>query len=157
MPSTTSGQILAGKLGRLLDELAQESAIEISQTPEDFLSALEFFIAGIFQNKFEEWKYESLDGIYITRATKTNVNEAEFTGMCLLISDQTLTPFYACLKITQSKDEIEWCHCKLGETTPKGMLRIPYNSSQWQKYQYRVDTDTIAWHYDVFATRCSMR
>jgi len=60
------------------------------------------------------WRFEGLDGVYLARAMKTGERTAEFAGMCLLITDQSLTPFQVSLRASATRDSVEWMHCRLG-------------------------------------------
>lgn len=142
-------EIVTGNLRTILETLAQGESLEESESFRDVLSGLEFFLSDILIGKYPEWKYESLDGFHLAKASKIGVNQAELIGMCILNADQTLTPFHLRLKVAESKKGIEWLHCRLGENTEEGLLRIPYNSSKWKKYMYRLEASSIDWVYEV--------
>ena len=74
---------------------------------------------------------------------------AELTGMCILITDQTLTPFHVGLRVAATADGIEWVHCRLGERADGGVLRVPYASTRWRKRLHVLNTSTVEWVYDV--------
>jgi hypothetical protein len=74
---------------------------------------------------------------------------AELTGMCILITDQTLTPFQVGLRVAATADGIEWVHCRLGERADGGLLRVPYASTRWRKRLHVLNTSTVEWVYDV--------
>lgn len=74
------------------------------------------------------WKYESLDGVFHELARKTGPRQVEIAGLCILISDQTLTPYHVQLRFASSADEIEWLDCRLGEIRGDVLVRVPYNS-----------------------------
>ena len=89
------------------------------------LSGLEFFIPQVLAEIHPEWKHESLDGFYPVVARKTGEGEAEIFGLCILISDQTTTPFHLRLQSSPSSDEVSWLECRLGEAGEHGMVRTP--------------------------------
>ena len=91
-----------------------------------FLADLQFFVPDLLREIHPEWDRESLDGFQLTVARKTDELEAEFFGLCILISDQTLTPIHVCLKIDAEADEVTWMECRLGERGDHGMVRTPY-------------------------------
>jgi len=91
------------------------------------------------------WRGEALDGLYPSRALKIGPRAAEVAGMCIIISDQTLTPFHVSLGVAETNDEIEWLYCRLGERTEDGILRIPYGSSKWKTRLYELDPANVEW------------
>src|SRR5688572_15559229 len=66
----------------------------IGDSPEfqEALTGLEWFLPDVLAEIHSEWSGESLDGIYSHIAHKTGEGEAEIYGLCILLSDQTLTP-----------------------------------------------------------------
>jgi hypothetical protein len=77
------------------------------------------------------------------------IHEIEIIGLCILISDQTLTPLHIRLYISPEEDEIVWLECKLGEMGPDGMIRVPYGSSRANKLADAERINTIKWVYCV--------
>jgi len=142
-------QIVSSNLRVILGPLAQGDTINDSENFRIVLSGLEYFIPAVLGDKYHFWKGESLDGFYLTKASKTTENEAELIGMCILISDQTLTPFHIRLRVAAYKDEIEWLNCRLGERREGVLLKIPYGSSKWGKYMYNLEVNSIDWVYEV--------
>jgi hypothetical protein len=96
-----------------------------------------------------EWKHESLDGVFSELARKSADWQAEIAGLCILITDQTLTPYHVCLRVASETDEIEWLECKLGETRDDKMVRIPYDSNRGGRRSVAVRLHTINWKYHV--------
>jgi hypothetical protein len=58
----------------------------------DFEASLEFYLPEVLADIYREWEQESLDGFYFTVGKKRDEFEAEFFGLCIIISDETLTP-----------------------------------------------------------------
>jgi hypothetical protein len=111
------------------------------------LVGLERVVPHILEKTYHEWRFESLDGIYLAISSKLGACEARLGGMCLLISDQCLTPIHISLKVAEDVDEIVSLVCHVGEQTEDGMLRIPYRSSVWKKELWAFDADSIPWFY----------
>ena len=103
---------------------------DISQSDDlpAITSALEFYLPGVLREVHAYWKHESLDGLFHELAIKTAPRQAEIAGLCILISDQTLTPYHVQLRHAVDAEEIEWLDCRLGEIHDGAMVRVPYNS-----------------------------
>jgi hypothetical protein len=114
----------------VLDGLAVGEAIADSEAFRNLLTGLEFFLPAVLGEVHGQWKYESLDGILPAVARKTGPGEAEIIGLCILISDQTLTPIHVRLQVSPLVDEIMWLECRVGERGDGkgGMLRTPYTA-----------------------------
>ena len=110
--------ILASKsIGAIVKDSADLRAV---------LSLLESFIPQLLRECHTEWEFESLDAVYPETVRKTNEVEVEIIGVCIFTTDQTLMPVHICLQLSKESDEITWLECKLGETGPDGIARIPY-------------------------------
>ena len=142
-------QHLACKLRVVLAGVPIGGAVDDSQEFREVLSALEFFIPQLLRELYPEWNQESLDGVYPEIARKTNECEAEIAGLCILISDQTMTPIHVRLHASQDKDEIDWLECRLGEAGADGMIRMPYGSRWLANLAVTGRLDTIEWVYCV--------
>jgi hypothetical protein len=118
----------------------------------DFLIGLEFFIPEALRGIHAEWDEESLDGILPNFGQKTAELEVELFGLCILISDQTLTPIHVQLQISDSTDEVSWLECELGEVSDQGMMRTPYRSRAAATARISAlgnSPDRIDWIYKV--------
>jgi hypothetical protein len=145
-------EAVSRSLRSILDGLADGAAIEDSEDLRDLLSGLEFFLPSVLGEVHREWKDDSLDGVFPAVARKTGPNEAEIIGLCVLISDQTLTPIHVRRRGSASGDAIEWLECNVGERGKGkgGMLRIPYNSmSGKQPISVAERAGVIDWAYRV--------
>lgn len=115
--------------------------------------SLELFIPGVMRRRYPEWEKESLDGIFVARAIKTGSAAAELMGTCILISDQTVTPFFVDLKLSQRahSDAVTAIRVMLGEPGggPLGISGPPCNSPEAQRLLMSlVDRiDKVAWSY----------
>jgi hypothetical protein len=150
---TTPAERIAGAaLIRVLAPVSVGTPIAESEALHELLEALERYLPAVLQRAYPEaWRFEGLDGLYLARATKTGPRTVELTGMCLLITDQALTPFQVSLRAAESTGQIEWVHCRLGERTGNGLLRIPYASTEWRKRLHLLKISTIEWVYDIEA------
>ena len=80
----------------------------------DLFTTLEYLLPALLRRDHPEWKHESLDGLSLARAVRSAQRSAEFLGTCILITDQTVTPF--ALEVTLgSEPEIESLRLRLGE------------------------------------------
>ncbi|MFC1757392.1 hypothetical protein ACFL2H_01315 [Planctomycetota bacterium] len=95
------------------------------------------------------WKHESLDGVFHERAIKTSEGQAEIAGLCILISDQTLTPYHVQLRVAPNVEEIEWLDCRVGEIRDDTMVRIPYNAQSAGRRSVVDRLDSIDWKFHV--------
>jgi hypothetical protein len=80
--------------------------------------------------------------------------QAEIAGVCTLISDQTLTPYHAKLRVARDRDEIEWLECMLGEIRDGQMVRVPYGSAGTKRHSdgklsVAGRLNTIPWKYHI--------
>ena len=91
-------------------------------------------------------------------ARKTGAGQAEIFGLCIIISDQTLTPLHVQLQVAVSADEISWLECRLGERGEQRMVRTPYkyrNAITKRFFLMEGKADQIEWVYKVtFGHRC---
>lgn len=149
-------EIISSSLRTILADLPIGAPIDDSgEFRKDVLNGLEFFLPVILREIHNEWKYESLDGIYPVVARKTGAGEVDIFGLCILISDQTLTPLHLRFQIASFEDEISWLECNLGEQGEQGMVRIPYDALNAAfKRVYGVwalegNSDKIDWVYKV--------
>ena len=118
----------------------------------EVLCGLEYFLPEVLREIHPEWDRESLDGLFPQVACKTRDGEAEIFGLCILISDQTLTPFHLRLQISPSVDKVSWLECRLGERGEQGMVRTPYqslNAIRKRLYGREGRADRIDWVYNV--------
>jgi hypothetical protein len=142
-------QHLANELRLTLAGIPIGAAITGSESFRAVLTSLEYFIPEMLREVHADWQHESLDGVFPEMARKTGENEIEISGTCILISDQTMTPIHVLLRIAADDNEIEFLDCKLGETGPNGMIRVPYGSNRVGKIAVSGRLDKINWVYHV--------
>lgn len=129
---------------------------DISQSGDfrDVALALEFYLPEVLREVHAGWKREGLDGIYHELAIKRAQREVDVAGLCILISDQTLTPFHVELRCAADSDEIERLDCRLGEISDGVMKRVPYDSRSIRKSDVAGRLESIRWQFHVgFGTR----
>ena len=121
----------------------------------DICYSLELFIPGVLRQRYPEWEKESLDGIFVARATKTGSAAAELIGTCILITDQTVTPFLLDLNVSQQgdSDAVTAVRVMLGEpgSGPLGISGPPCNSRDAQRLLMSLvdKIDEVAWSYTL--------
>ena len=133
--------------------LPLQASISTSDHFSKFQSALELLVPSLLVDKYPWWRRESLDAFEFAVARRLRREEAEFIGLCLLITDQAWTPFHLRLRISPRVDQIEALECKLGESGVGngGMVRAPYGSLRATKLLYSVERrlQSISWAYTI--------
>ena len=150
---STAERRVCEHLSHILADGLVGDAIDDADAFRNLLTALQFFIPEILREIHNEWKGESLDGVYPKIAKKTGGREIEIVGLCCLISDQTLTPLHIRIQTSAGADHVAWVDCRLGEHTGDGMRREPYGSSKVHGTMLHVveRLDSIDWFYTMLA------
>jgi len=105
---TSKAEKIASRcLRAILAPISVGADTEDSDDFSDFQSAMEYVIQSILEKEYPWWRWESLDAFSFAVARKTGAEEAEFIGLCLLITDQTWTPFHLRLRVASQGDTIE--------------------------------------------------
>lgn len=143
---------IASELSALLEKNPVESKLELNSSA-DILYMLELYIPRLLSRKYPEWEYESLDGFFLANAQKIGLDTAELAGLCILISDQTVTPVFIRLALTSLRDSLASYQVFLGEPGG-GSLKIsgpPCNTPRAQKLLETFDArlDNICWSYAI--------
>lgn len=147
---------LAAQLASELDCLMQGIPVgaRFSAPPSaDVCTSLELLLPRILRKCYPEWEKESLDGIFVARATKTGPGAAELIGTCILISDQTVTPFVVHLELSPPthSDALSAVRISLGEPGggALGISGPPCNSRDAQRLLASVvgRIKGVAWSY----------
>jgi len=114
-------------------------------------SSLEFFLPQLLSRSYPEWRGESLDGVFVARARKTAPFAVQLVGTCILISDQTVTPFMVDLATSLSGEALVSFRVCLGEpgSGPLGISGPACTSSEADKLLFALTNrlDGIAWSY----------
>jgi len=127
---------------------------EITVEPSASLCrSLEFFIPQLLSSSHSEWKGESLDGVFVACARKTGPAAVHLVGTCVLMSDQTMTPFMVELEASLSSESIASFRVHLGEPG-RGQLGI--SGPKWNSHgadtllaMLTTRLDRIAWSYTI--------
>jgi hypothetical protein len=119
----------------------------------DLCSSLELFLPELLRRRYPEWVKESLDGIFVARARKTGPAAVQLVGTCILISDQTVTPFLVDLELSSMADSVAAFRVLLGEPGggPLGISGPKCNSSDAKRLLATLTDrlDGVAWSYMV--------
>ena len=124
--ASAAEQLVGRSLRTILARVPNGENVADSEHLRDLLNGLEFFIPEVLREYHHEWYDDFLDGVIPIVARKSGEHEAELFGLCIMISDQTLTPIHIRLQVSPSSDEVLWFECRLGERGEKGMVRTPY-------------------------------
>jgi hypothetical protein len=115
--------------------------------------ALELFLPALLRVRFAEWKRESLDGFRIASARKVGPSAVELAGICILISDQTVTPFCAHLVVSPDTSSISAYRVRVGEAGhgPLGISGPDCNSSGAKRLLdgLMARMESVRWVYSV--------
>ncbi len=124
---------------------------QVGDSLGELMASFEFFLPEVLREVHEEWRYESLDGIYPSIFRKTGEREAELLGLAIFISDQALTPVHFRLQLSPTFDRVAWIDLRLGECTESGCRREPYGHAKVQSTMLHVSErlDSIEWFYHV--------
>ena len=152
MDKATPERRIARALRALLEDVAPGGALPETIHMIMVLNYLEYFLPAVLSQVHPYWKGESLDGFFLSETKKLGHEKAELRGMCILISDQALTPFHIQMQLSASADEIAWMECQLGKRGDGagGMERIPW--SRWNGHTHALLEDAlkpIDWAYVV--------
>jgi hypothetical protein len=85
--------IVASELNVLLEKNSVGSPLKI-ESSDALLSSLEYYIPQLLSRYYPEWENESLDGFFLANAQRLDLETAEFVGVCILMSDQNVTPVF---------------------------------------------------------------
>jgi hypothetical protein len=139
-------RVTSERLREILAPLTVGASIEQTQPFLEFQSALERFLPAELG-----WNHESFDAFQFVLAHKVALDEAEFVGLALLISDQSWTPIHLWLRLSPTSDQVTELECRVGEPGDgvAGLMRIPYGSRAVDKFLLRLNErlGSIQWVY----------
>jgi lactoylglutathione lyase len=136
------------KLRSLLSESQPGDTLPESDDLSRLQEQLEYLIPEVLREIHREWRYESLDGVYLKYGRCISADEAEVYGMCIFITDQRTAPFHARIQIASEADEITWMECRAGRRGPHGMERTPYEGIG-RALSGLPDVGEVDWMYKV--------
>jgi hypothetical protein len=162
--TTPLEQSLVRSLRLILEPLPDQSVISDSDEFRKVCSYLESYIPAIIREVHPE--SETLDGVMATIARKTGPGAALLAGHCILIEDQTVTPFHLQIQIAHDIEEVSWLECRFGQASPlspetasmiaeeelidRRLVRVPYGDESVKKILEVVDEpDALDWFYRV--------
>jgi hypothetical protein len=143
-------QMVSRSLWTILAELSDGEYFDTSEELRKVFLGLERIVPDVLREIYPEWYPESLDGIMPLLARKIGESEAEIYGLCILMSDQTLTPLHVRLQVAEGHDQLSWIECRLGERGRQGMSRTPLPSvDSLAKLLHHLQnrSDQIEWVY----------
>lgn len=143
-------RLAANQLAARLKGLAVGSPLSVDSS-SDLCDTLEMLIPGVLRRDHREWEKESIDGFFFSHAIKSDECSSELAGTCILISDQTVTPFALNLSLADTAGFRSF-RIRLGEPGggPLGISGPVCNSRAAQKMLLTLDArlDRVAWVYD---------
>ena len=152
LPDTSRAeQVLCESLTPILHAHTVGDAIGTLPEGSYLLSLFQFFLPEVLREVHDDWRYESLDGVYPKVFDKTGEREIEVIGIANFITDQTLTPLHFRLQLSANFDRVSWIDLRMGEHTGQGCRREPYGSATVHGTMLHVveRLDTIEWYYHV--------
>ncbi len=151
---------LEATLARELRALVAEVPVgdQFSVPPSDgFRDSLEIVLSRLLGRHYPEWENESLDGFYFASAIRTGLEAVRLVGTCILISDQTVTPFLVDLELHSENDSLESIRACLGESGqgPLGISGPPCNTRGARKLLDALDArlGSIEWSYKLVSNK----
>lgn len=153
-PPEPTSSTLETQMAQLLSAHLQETpeGAEFQVEPSSSLcSALEVHLPHVLSASYPQWKSETLDGLFVVVARKTGPETAELAGMCILMGDQTVTPFSLRFVLDPTHTSVKTLSIRLGEPGG-GRLGIsgpPCHSDRAWKLHYtlRERLPMIRWAY----------
>ena len=143
---------LASALGKVLQGAAVGEPLDWNPA-SDLAYMLQLFIPGLLRERYCEWKSESLDAIFCSQALKTGDEAARLVGTCILITDQTVTPFMLDIELEDQARRVNSFSLAIGEqgVGKLGISGPRYGSSKagllLLNLNYRLDG--VCWTYKI--------
>jgi len=143
--------LAARQLADLLENVVIGASVPISSS-SDICDTLELLVPQVLRVARPEWERESIDGFDFSHAVKRGVASAELAGMCILISDQAVTPFRLDLTIADD-GSLRSSSIRVGEpgNGPLGISGPACNSRAAAELLAGLDArmDRIDWVYSA--------
>lgn len=151
LDSNTESSIVS-ELSVLLKQTPVGSGFQLEPS-SNLCFLLEIAIPQILSCHHSEWQGETLDGIFVASAQKLDLESAQLSGTCILMRDQSLTPFSLRLVLDASLSKLASCQILLGESG-RGHLGISgpsCHSDKGQILQYTLmeRISHIQWVYAI--------
>lgn len=143
--------LAASEVAAHLGEKPVASTLEIDSSSK-LCPILELLIPSELGRVFPEWEAESIDGFFFSSAVKSGEGSAALAGTCILISDQTLTPFSLKMSLAPS-DGFEVFRIRMGEagSGPLGISGPKHGSPEARELLSSLNPRlrTIDWKYEL--------
>jgi hypothetical protein len=150
-PSLELSRLAAEHLAVLLEPVPVGGPLLIEPTAV-LCDVLELLVPSVLGRRHPEWRGESLDGFRFSSAVKTGDLSAELTGLCILIGDQSVTPFRLSMRLSDSGG-LDRLGIRLGEPGggPLGISGPAVNSSAASRLLRKLDgrAETLDWVYEA--------
>jgi len=119
---------VAGWAATLLAERSPSESPLVDEAA-DGLFALELLVPAVLSRTYPMWGAESIDGFRIASVQRPSVRSLTLLGLCVLISDQSVTPCRLSIALADSVSLAEFA-IQLGEPGggPLGVSGPPCNS-----------------------------
>ena len=106
--------VLSSELAELMEPVPVGGLFSIAPA-SDFCYSLELFIPKVLKVRYPEWRSESIDGFFVAYACRTRTSTLVIYGTCILITDQTCTPFHVTFEVPTSESRILKYQVLVGE------------------------------------------
>lgn len=150
-PPPDLSRLAAEHLATLLESVPVGAPLLI-EPAAGLCDVLEFLVPSVLRRRHPEWGGESLDGLRFSSAVKTGELSAQLTGLCILISDQSVTPFRLSIRLSDSGG-LARLRIRLGEPGggPLGISGPSVNSNAASRLLGALDgrAEAIDWVYEV--------
>lgn len=145
------GRLAAEQVANYLERVPVGSPLPI-ESSSALCDILELLVPDILRRSYVEWQKESIDGFFFSSTAKTDDLSAELSGTCILISDQTVTPFALDIRLSDRR-RVETLRIRLGEpgTGPIGISGPACNSRAAQQMLFALNArvEAVNWVYDA--------
>ena len=150
-PPSDLERTAAEQLAASLKGVSLGSPLAIDSS-SDLCFTLELLLPEMLRRAHHEWADESIDGFFFSSAVKTGEMSADLIGTCVLMTDQTVTPFFLSVNVADSESLAE-VRIRLGEagSGPLGISGPKCTSPAAQELLSSLN-DRLAkvrWTYDV--------
>lgn len=113
---------------------------------------LEMLVPQVLRDDHPEWQKESIDGFLFSSAIRVEETSVRLSGLCILISDQTVTPFSLDMRLRDG-ESLQSLRIRLGEAGHGGLGMVgPVIGSGAARHMLESlesRLDAIDWIYDV--------
>ena len=152
-PAPHLEHLAAKRAAELIKGVPTGSSFEIS-SGDDLCDILELLVPEVLRHRYPQWRRESIDGFFFSLASKTGAASADLGGTCILMQDQTVTPFVLSLRLS-SRGGLDTLRVRLGEAGG-GLLGISGPACNSRAAETLLTgladrMDRVTWVYDATA------